>query len=98
MSKNTIETKHSHLNKASIQLYDRNLRTYPRVYDFIKFCDNGVPTKKAAVFEVEELGKFFSEVDLGNKYALVRTCFSSMAFFGGNRVIEMKGLTFGGNL
>ena len=98
MALSTIRCKYSHLNKASVQLYNVALNTLPRIYDFIKFCDNGVPTKKAAVFEVEELAQFFSEIDLGNKYALVRTCFASMCLFGGNRVKEMKGLTFGGNL
>ena len=79
------------------QLYDIRLSSYPKIYDFLNFCGNDEPVKKAAIFETEELKRFYEEVDLGNRYILVRNAFTSIMYFGGNRVIEVKNILFGGN-
>ena len=78
------------------QLYGFRLESYPRIFDFLKFCGNDQPVKKAAVFETEDLKRFYEEVDLENRYVLVRNCFSSVVYYGGNRVAEIKDLKFGG--
>jgi hypothetical protein len=51
---------------------------------------------KARAFEPEELGMAFKKIDFDNRYELVRAAVASVAYFGANRMAEIKDLKVSG--
>ena len=49
--------------------------------------------KKAQVFTMEQLTKFFREADNSNRYLLVRKVVAMIALLGANRLGEVRNLT-----
>ena len=55
------------------------------------------PVTKARVFEPSELNEAFKRIDDNNCYELVRGAIGAAAFFGANRIAEIKEMTMSGN-
>ena len=53
----------------------------------------GEVVKKAKVFTMDELTKFFREADDKNRYLLVRKVVAMMAVLGANRLGELRNMT-----
>ena len=56
------------------------------------------PVTKARVFEPSELNDAFKKIDVNNCYELVRGAVGAIAYFGANRIAEIKEMTMSGNL
>ena len=55
------------------------------------------PVEKARVFEPFELNEAFGKIDVTNRYELVRGAVGVTAYFGANRMAEIKDLKMSGN-
>ena len=92
----TIRSLYSHLGKASVVLYNTNLKVWPRIYEAIKGYGIDEDQKKARVFDVQDLIRYCEDECLESPYYLVRAAIATVAFFGGNRMGEVKGMKWGG--
>ena len=87
---NTLRSEYSHINKALKTGYGFNLSKFPKIWDFINSTAKGYVVKKSLVFSMENLEKFFSEIDLTNRFQLVRGAIAAITYLGGNRMVEIK--------
>ena len=71
------------------------LQKWPRIFDMIASYCRGESVKKASVFTRDEILQFLKEAPNENRYWLIRKVVVTTAFFGGNRLHELRGMTQG---
>ena len=91
LSSSTLWTTYSILNAVVKGKYGERLQKHPRLTTLLKSFDTDIK-KKAAVFEMEELGVFVASQELTTPYWLVRKGILILAFFGGLRHFEIMEL------